>query len=385
MTRLNKNRKLVLNLQHFAAAPARAVSLYNYVVAQAITAYWEEPANEQIAYLGQELWPEAQKLGLKLEWVKGAGGIPVVLKPSAYDAVAQKRGRIGFQALEAYMPFFKEAMYINEELRQMLNMTLETGNQSYINTIIRNIFNDDIQLLKAAAAQRERMRMMALTTGYISISANGQNYDYDYAVPDSHRVEPVKSWSDPTADIVSDIRDWQDLDETDTGTRPTRATCSRKTFGYFRSNTLIRNAVWGSDTTAPVSDKKILDYVAEELDLEIVPYAKKYKDETGKETAYVADDVFVLFPTGALGTGWFGTTPEQSDLMSGNAANVSITDVGVAVTTSQKVDPVNVETKVSMIYLPSYEQADKTVIASVVKTSSGGDGGSNGDEEEGTE
>lgn len=77
------------------------------------------------------------------------------------------------------------------------------------------------------------------------------------------------------------------------------------------------------------------------------------------------DDTFVMFPSGQLGTGWFGTTPEQSDLMSGNAANVSITDTGVAVTTSKKVDPVNVVTKVSMIYLPSFEQADKVLIASV--------------------
>lgn len=368
---MNRNKRvarMALDLQHFASAPIRAVSLYDYVVAPAVTAYWEESAEDQTAYLGAELWPESQKLGLKLGWVKGAAGTSVVLKPSAYDAVAPKRGRVGFQSLEAHMPFFKEAMYINEELRQMLNMALETGNQSYINTIIRNIFDDEIRLLKAAAAQRERMRMMALTTGYISIAANGQNYDYDYAVPDTHRVEPEKSWSDPTSDIVSDIRDWQDLAEADTGVRPTRAVCSRKTFGYLRSNKLIRQAVLGSDATAPVSDVKISDYLADELELEIVPYSLKYKDEAGNVTAFVADDVFTLFPSGPLGTGWFGTTPEQSDLMSGNAANVSITDVGVAVTTSQKVDPVNIETKVSMIYLPSYEQADKTIIASVIKT-----------------
>ena len=69
-----------------------------------------------------------------------------------------------------------------------------------------------------------------------------------------------------------------------------------------------------------------------------------------------------MFPSGTLGTSWFGTTPEQSDLMTGNAANVTITDTGVAVTTTKETDPVNVDTKVSMIFLPSFEAADQVYI-----------------------
>lgn len=72
--------------------------------------------------------------------------------------------------------------------------------------------------------------------------------------------------------------------------------------------------------------------------------------------------MFTIFPEGKLGTFWFGTTPEQSDLMASNVANVSVVDVGVAVTTSQKVDPVNVETKVSMIGMPDFPTADNIYI-----------------------
>jgi hypothetical protein len=43
-------------------------------------------------------------------------------------------------------------------------------------------------------------------------------------------------------------------------------------------------------------------------------------------------------------------------------ADVALVNDGVAVTTSQIVDPVNVETKVSMVALPSFEQADKVMI-----------------------
>ncbi|MNJ05565.1 hypothetical protein D3C73_1669570 [compost metagenome] len=51
--------------------------------------------------------------------------------------------------------------------------------------------------------------------------------------------------------------------------------------------------------------------------------------------------------------------------MSGSAANVTITDTGVAVTTVKATDPVNVETKVTMICLPSFEAADQVCMIDV--------------------
>ena len=54
------------------------------------------------------------------------------------------------------------------------------------------------------------------------------------------------------------------------------------------------------------------------------------------------------------------------DLMSTNAANVSITDTGVAVTVIQHADPVNAETKVTMVCLPSFEAADQVFILDIV-------------------
>lgn len=341
------------------------MTIFELVTSDQITAYWESQAQNRKPYLGDELFPSQQKLGLSIKWIKGSQGLPVVLKPSAYDVAAKKRDRIGFDKLNMDMPFFKESTYIDEELRQELNKVLETGNQAYIDSIMNQVFNDTTNLLDGAAAQRERMRMMALTTGKISMKANGQNYDYDYGIPDNHMVNSTKAWSDPTATIIDDIRDLMDVIEDETGIRPERAVCSRKTFGYIRKNNEIRQAILGSDATAPVSDTKILDYIIDELKLDVVVYNKKAKDEKGNEFQYVADDTFVIFPQGKLGTGWFGTTPEQSDLMAGSAANVSITDIGVAVTTSKKTDPVNVDTKVSMIYLPSFETADQIGIIDV--------------------
>lgn len=64
----------------------------------------------------------------------------------------------------------------------------------------------------------------------------------------------------------------------------------------------------------------------------------------------------------------FGTTPEESDLLGGNSdsAKVAIVDTGIAVTTIKHADPVNVETKVSMIALPSFERLDEVYMLSTV-------------------
>ena len=342
-----------------------AKSIFDLVNAGEITAYWETKSEETENLLGEELWPSQQKLGLRIEWLKGSQGLPIVLKPSAYDVAAMKRDRIGFEEVSMKMPFFKESTMIDEELRQQLNMVLESGNQAYIDSIITRIFDDELRLLRGARAQRERMRMMLLTTGAISIAANGQAYDYDYGMKDWQKKEVETAWSDPTSDIVGDIRGWMDEVENETGVRPSRGAVSNKTMSYFTNNNAIRNAIWGNDASAPISREKALEYLLRELGLTLVVYTKKYIDEKGDKQQYIPDDLFSLFPEGDLGTGWFGTTPEQSDLMSGSAANVTITDIGVAVTTSKKIDPVNVDTKVSMIFLPSFEAIDQVIIADV--------------------
>lgn len=345
------------------------MTIFDLVKAPELTSYWEERVQDMPPYLGEELFPANKKLGLKLDWIKGAKGLPVVLKPSAFDVGAVPRGRIGFDKLETSMPFFKESTYIDEEMRQELNMVLETGNAAYIDAVTNRVFDDEMRLLEGARARREEMRMMALTTGAIAITANGQNYSYDYGLPENHKGEVEVSWSDTeTSDPIEDLRAAMDEVEDDTGIRPTRGILTRKTWGYLRKNkTIIKSLfVLSNGEVSALSDARLSQYLMDELGLELIIYGKRYMNDAGKATAFVPDDTAILFPAGTLGNTWFGTTPEESDLMGGNVANVSITDMGVAVTTIPKSDPVNVETKVTMICLPSFEAADSVYILDVV-------------------
>lgn len=343
------------------------MTIFDLMQSQDIVAYWETLTQDEAPYPCEELFPSDKKRGLSLKWIKGSKGLPIVLKTSAFDVHAIPRPRIGFDRLTAEMPYFKESTYIDEELRQELNMVLETGNQAYIDSVMERIFDDETRLLRGAAASRERMRMMALTTGAVSMASNGQQFTFDYGV--SHKGNAATSWSDLTnSDPLEDIREAQENILDATGTKPTRAMCDGKTWRNLRNNEKIKKAIFVlTNGAGAVSDERLRTFLSDELELSIYVNDKRFIDENGKTVKYMSENTFVLFPEGELGKTWFGTTPAESDLMTGADVNVTITDVGVSVTTSKKVDPVQVETIVAMICLPSFEAADQVYILDTVQ------------------
>ena len=338
------------------------MTIFDLMTSVELTAYWEELTQDEAPYPCEELFPSDKKRGISLKWIKGSKGLPVVLKTSAFDVHAIPRQRIGFEKLTAEMPYFKESTYIDEELRQELNLVIETGNQAYIDSVMNKIFDDETRLLRGAAASRERMRMMALTTGIISMTANGQAFTFDYGV--NHKGNAAVSWSDYTnSDPLEDIRVAKEKVQDDTGAVITRAMCDGKTWRNIRNNEKIKKAIFVlTNGAGAISDKQLRQYIKDELEIEVLVNDKRYKDESENTLKFMPENTFVMFPDGELGKTWFGTTPAESDLMSGSVANVSITDTGVAVTTVQKADPVQVETIVSMICLPSFESADQIYI-----------------------
>lgn len=340
------------------------MTIFDLMQAPELTAYWEVLTQDEAPYPCEELFPNDKKRGLSLRWIKGSKGLPVVLKTSAFDVHAIPRPRIGFERLSAEMPYFKESTYIDEELRQELNMVLETGNQAYIDSVMNRIFDDEVQLLRGAAAARERMRMMALTTGVVAMAANGQAFSFDYGVPAAHKGNAAISWSSrATADPIEDIRVAKEKIQDDTGATPTRAMCDGATWRNLRNNEAIKKAIFVlTNGAGALNDNQLRQYIEDQVGIRVMVNDKRYADESGTATPYMPANTFVLFPDGDLGKTWFGTTPAESDLMTGSIANVSITDTGVAVTTVKHADPVQVETIVSQICLPSFEQADQIYI-----------------------
>ncbi len=316
-----------------------------------------------------KLFPLKKQLGLDLSWIKGANGLPVALTPSEFDAKATLRDRIGFSKVQTEMPFFREAMRIGEKDRQELNRLLATNLSEAYKSIINNIYDDVTTLIKGAEVQPERMIMQLLSGGKIGITANRVNLDYDYGMKDDHKETLLTGaqWSNPDSTPIQDIMRWQGEVEDNTGSRPTNAVMTRKTFGYLLAHKSIRldmNPLGGENII--MTDAMLKQYLQTQLGLSVAVYNKKYRAEDGSLHNFYPDDHFTLFPDGALGNTYFGTTPEESDLMTGStSADVRIVNTGVAITTIKEPHPVNVETIVSEIVLPSFETIDNIFIAKV--------------------
>lgn len=344
------------------------------VSAKALTTYWQETVSNRIPYLGEGLFPAKKKMGLDLAWIKGYKGLPVALKPSHFDTKATVRDRIGVKKIETEMPFFREAMTIKERDRQELLRFRENDNQNLYSSIISEIFDDRAQLIEGALIQAERMRMQLLVTGGISIVANGVDYTYNYDVDGEwtknnyQEMSGTSMWSDTEQSTpLEDIRAMQQKVVDLTGVKPTRAIMTQKTWNYLLQNKSIKimlNPLAGGLNM--VRDAELKSLLSSELGLTVAIYDKKFKTETGATQNFYPDNYITLLPGSTIGNTYYGTTPEEADLQSANFnGDVDIVETGVAVTTINIPHPVNKETIVSEIVLPSFERMNEVATMKV--------------------
>lgn len=348
-------------------------SIFDYITAPAQALYWNNYLAEQTEapFLGEELFPDKKQKNLTMSYIKGANGLAKVAPLSAFDVKVLRANRIGFEKAKTNMPYFKLAMGIDEELRQEL-LEAEAAGEAYYKEVLRRIFDDNMTLLKDMSVTRERMRMQLLTTGAIVMASNGQSYKYDYELSTSQKPTATKSWSDPTADIIGDIISWQDTIEAKTGVRPTRMIMRRSQFRNLLKNNYIKNSLYAFNTVANgqinITENAVKMFLNEQAKISsIAIYDKMYVDEDGAQQYFIPDDLVILIPEGNIGNTVFGTTPEEADLRASKTADVALVDTGVAIATYMEDDPVRKDTKTAQICLPSGENIDKIVIATVEK------------------
>ena len=352
-------------------------TIYDLIDSKAIALYWNNIYSNSIPYLGTALFPDKKKMGLKLEFLKGFRSLPIALMPSAFDTKPTLRGRIGVKDFSTKMPFFRESMKLNEEDRQQLLMFQEMANNQYAKQLMASIYDDRANLISGALVQSERMRMSLLVDGTIDIVAPDKsgvvvqykyNYDPEGEWVDSNTDIVTTNWSDPEADIYGDI-DTIKKDAQARGILLTRAICTTKTWSYICKNNAIKkdmNPVGYQNII--ISDADVRRYLVEKLGVNFTIYDKMYKNEAGEDKQFYPDNYVTFLPTGTLGNTWYGTTPEEADLMGGNKdADVSIVNTGIAILNKKQSLPVNLITSVSQIVLPSFERMGDVFVLKVVE------------------
>lgn len=340
-------------------------TIYDAVTPKLLAERWINNANQRIPFMGEAFFRTSKQIGTELSYLQGKKPKVRPLNLSSYDAKVIYIGAEGFKTIQTEIPFFKNAKKINEKQRQQLNNVMNTGNERIINAIRDNILDDNGILLANADITREMMRMQALTTGVIAFANNGQAIEYDYEIPEDNKIKA--DWHKATAKPVSDIVKAKQVVLDKTGDEPTNLLMNSNTLALLSEIDSIKNAlyVFANGTVDPLATEA-QTFVEKRAKVTIYVYDKGYMDEeTGKFVKFVPDDLVVMFPDGPVGDGVFGTTPEESDLLNSLNAEVSVVDTGVAITKTDLTDPVTVETKVSMSYLPTLEQPDTIILLDV--------------------
>lgn len=363
------------------------INLYDYITSEAIAAFVMDTPENKIPYFGETLFPAQKQLGTDISWLKGSNGLPVAIQPSNYDAKARLREKEGFEAVATEMAFFREAMRIGEKDRQQINLLLNNPQQELALPLIRNIFNESARLVEGVRVQAEIMRMQLLIKGKISVvSADGRaKYIYDYGQTNNFKPrQGTAGWGNDTSDPVRDIIAWCDYMETKTGTRPTRLVMNRNTFLKLYESKKIHLMMYPNDnnTNYFVSEAQLKAFVENVTGCSIFVYAKKVANldnSTGLASttpvALIEDNKVAIMPSGNLGQTWYGTTPEESDLMTGSDAQVSIVNTGTAITTYKEKHPVNIVTIVSSVMIPSFEAIDYCAVADISAAKTDGSAG----------
>ena len=182
-------------------------------------------------------------------------------------------------------------------------------------------------------------------------------------VTDKFNEITLSKISDASADAVAEINEIVSTMRAK-GVEITRAVCNSSVIEDLKKNTAIKNQIYvlAGGAISSISSAKVLEFLKQETGVTFYAYDNVYVNEEGKAVKYVADDTIVFLPEGTLGQTHMGVTPEESDLQALGTANVSVIENGIAVATYGTEDPVNVEMKVSMVGMPSFERADEVYI-----------------------
>lgn len=360
-----------------------AQSIFDIFESKAIAAYWKDVnVNMGVPDLGTKFFPNAQRRGLDLAWIRGKNNLPVALQPSAFDAKPSLRDRIGVTEMSTEMPFFREAMRLGEKDRQDIETLLAKGEQFVQPTILR-IYDDVKRLVDGALVQSERMRMSLLYSGKIEVAAaidSGRTAAYSYNfdpsgvwnVNNNNTLTTTAKWSTAnaaTSKPVDDILEIKDIMAEKYGVMVTEMVMNTATLKGLLASDSIKKAINPLGAANIILTRtQSMDFVQNETGIKISIYDKMYKDEEGVDKKYFPDGYVSFVPGYVLGQTWYGTTPEQFNMEDGRAigdVSTSVVNGGVAITTIREIVPHNIQTVISQIVVPSFERIDDVYVLKV--------------------
>lgn len=331
-----------------------------------------EVASNKIPYLGEGLFPAIKKMGIDLKQIRTAKGLPVSLNPSAYDTVSAIRSRKGFKVDETEMAYFKESMLVKERDKIEL-LRVQDANDPYALEAYKSIFNDAETLIESADVVAERMRMQLLASdgGHPSISLAGDGatytYNYDpngeYATNNYRALTGTSKWTDTdNSDPIADVKKAKKAISRKYGANADVLIINDTTMDLLVANKKVRSYILAQNVTGTVNvdEDAVIDVFKRVAKVTIVDYDKAFTAEDGNAKTFYPNCFATLVPNGSVGNTYYGTTPEEIEMLNGAEVDTQIFDNKITVTVTHTTDPAQTKTTVSETLLPSFERMFET-------------------------
>lgn len=299
-------------------------------------------------YLGDTLFPDIKTQNLKAEFYRLSDQrrLPTMAQVHAFDTEARIGQRPTMEKVAFEKLLIKEKINLTERAQQWL----ENGAANE-NAIVRYIYDDAGRLAEAVKTRTEVAKMEALCRGKISINENGVKYDIDYQVPADNQKK--FDWTDTSHDILGDIQAVVDAARL-AGQEVSQIVTSTKVVALMRKNEGIQTAIYSAlGKGTYVSNTMLANLINDMFGLSMTVNDGYYQYEGAKgaltSKRYFDENKFVLLGAGAVGSGVWGTTPEE--LQAGPWTEKSQKQF-ITITKWSTPDPVAVWTKASGVFVP---------------------------------
>lgn len=333
-------------------------------------------------YLGRSFFATDKMEGLDLKYIKGSEGLPVSLKRSSFDALAELRDPLTFSEEEQEMPFFRESYLVKEKDEQEYMRIASSADDVYAQQVLKNIMLTPMKLVEGANVipEREIWQLLAPEDGSPKIvftvgdtELKEANYDISGDYQESHFIELTDTdlWSDSdNSTPIEDLVEAQEQHLENTGENLSTFIMNQKTWKAFCTADDTKKQVLGVlayQNGMRATENDVKAYLLENYGIEILVYNKLYYGEDGLSHTFIPDGIVSAIASGVttLGTVWYGTTPEMRS-GSISTGNLSIVETGVSIYSYTTPHPVNTHCVVSEIVLPSYEHMNSTFVMKVM-------------------
>lgn len=308
-------------------------------------------------YMGEKLFPSVKtdNLTVRVMQLLEGGDLPVAAVVHSFDSEAKIGDRPNFEIVSLEKMFIKEKINQTERIIQFL------GDRASDNEVKAFVYDDMGNMLSRVQTRAEVARMELLSTGKVTIKENNITKEVDYKLSVNNKV-PF-TWSDPSADIIGDLRTLVATARSK-GKILQRAITSAKVLGYIMNNTAIIK-MW-EKTMDVMTDVSVLRWLSAQFGIEFVLNDEVYKESATSNTThrFFKEDVISFVSTRlALGESVYGVTPEERELKNSGA---TVTEkMLVSLTQWKTPDPVAVWTKASALFVPVIKDINGLYIATI--------------------